>query len=93
VTGRVEGGDSNIGGSLWSIEGVETDGCNGKEGDLTYKKFGSIAFCICGCFDVGGKMSLEIFAWSSDGLFEKSFVASQPLTFNTAVDTVKSDFV
>lgn len=73
MAGRVDGGDSNIGGSLWSIEGVETGGCNGKEGDLTNKKFGSIAFCICGCFDVG-TMSLEIFGWSSNGLFEKSFV-------------------
>jgi hypothetical protein len=35
-------------------------GCNGKEGDLTYKKFGNIALCICGCFEVGGKMSLEV---------------------------------
>lgn len=46
MTGRVVGGDSNIGGSLWSIEGVETGGCNGKEGDLTYKNLAVLHFAF-----------------------------------------------
>jgi hypothetical protein len=45
--------------------------------EFTYKKFGSIAFWICGYFEVGGKMLLEVFGWSAaNELFEKSFVAS-----------------